>query len=261
MPTRLKDTDVVIIGLGAAGGVAACRSRRRDSTWSALEAGTWLTRRDFAPDELRNNFRDWPQAVQKAQQKCRRIAPNAHRRPSPRPHHPSDDERCRRHDAALLGAELAAEPVGLQGRQRNDTPLRRARGFPADRRSRTGRSASRSSSRTTTRSSTRSACPGQAGNIRGKIDRRGNIFEGAARPRVSDAAAAGNRLHRHDGGRRHAVSAGTRFLGPAAINSQRYQGRSACMYHGYCNRGGCHVSTRRTRPPSPRFRKRRAPAG
>jgi gluconate 2-dehydrogenase alpha chain len=34
------------------------------------------------------------------------------------------------------------------------------------------------------------------------------------------------------------------FPGPAAINSQRYQGRSACMYHGYCNRGGCHVDAK-----------------
>ena len=30
-----------------------------------LEAGTWLQAKDFAPDELRNNFRAWPQAVLK----------------------------------------------------------------------------------------------------------------------------------------------------------------------------------------------------
>ena len=33
---------------------------------------------------------------------------------------PPDDERRRRNDAALLGAELAAQSVGLQGRQRDD---------------------------------------------------------------------------------------------------------------------------------------------
>src|SRR5260221_9387093 len=33
----------------------------------SLEAGTWLSKNDFAPDELRNNVRDWPMAVQKAQ--------------------------------------------------------------------------------------------------------------------------------------------------------------------------------------------------
>ena len=34
------------------------------------------------------------------------------------------------------------------------------------------------------------------------------------------------------------------FPGPAAINSQAYQNRGACMYHGFCNRGGCHVSAK-----------------
>ena len=66
MATRLKETDVVIIGLGAAGGVAALPLAQAGLDIVGLEAGTWLTRRDFAPDELRNNFRGWPQAVQKA---------------------------------------------------------------------------------------------------------------------------------------------------------------------------------------------------
>lgn len=34
------------------------------------------------------------------------------------------------------------------------------------------------------------------------------------------------------------------FPGPAAINTRSYQGRSACMYHGFCNRGGCHVDAK-----------------
>jgi gluconate 2-dehydrogenase alpha chain len=34
------------------------------------------------------------------------------------------------------------------------------------------------------------------------------------------------------------------FPGPAAINSQSYQNRSGCMYHGFCNRGGCHVDAK-----------------
>ena len=67
MPTRLKETDVVIIGLGAAGGVAAWPLAQAGLQVVGLEAGTWLTKADFAPDELRNNYREWPQAVQKAQ--------------------------------------------------------------------------------------------------------------------------------------------------------------------------------------------------
>jgi gluconate 2-dehydrogenase alpha chain len=68
MATRLKDTDVVIIGLGAVGGVAALPLAQAGLEVIGLEAGTWLTKRDFAPDELRNNYRGWPQAVQKANQ-------------------------------------------------------------------------------------------------------------------------------------------------------------------------------------------------
>ena len=34
------------------------------------------------------------------------------------------------------------------------------------------------------------------------------------------------------------------FPGPAAINSQPYQNRAGCAYHGFCNRGGCHVNAK-----------------
>jgi gluconate 2-dehydrogenase alpha chain len=84
---------------------------------------------------------------------------------------------------------------------------------------------------------------GQAGNVNGVIDPRGNIFEG---PRARSypmpplrgteftdlMGAAARRLGWHP------------FPGPAAINSQVYQNRSQCMYHGYCSRGGCHVSAK-----------------
>ena len=43
MATRLKDTDVVIIGLGAAGGVAALPLAQAGLEVIGLEAGTWLT--------------------------------------------------------------------------------------------------------------------------------------------------------------------------------------------------------------------------
>ena len=34
------------------------------------------------------------------------------------------------------------------------------------------------------------------------------------------------------------------FPGPAAINSRTYQNRAACVYHGFCNRGGCHINAK-----------------
>ena len=71
MATDLKKTDVVIVGLGAAGGVAALPLAQAGLQVIGLEAGTWLTPRDFAPDEVRNNYRAWPQAVQKDRKSTR----------------------------------------------------------------------------------------------------------------------------------------------------------------------------------------------
>ncbi len=51
MATRLKDTDVVVIGLGAAGGVAVLPLAQAGLEVIGLEAGGAMTRRDFAPDE------------------------------------------------------------------------------------------------------------------------------------------------------------------------------------------------------------------
>ena len=90
MATRLKDTDVVVIGLGAAGGVAVLPlAAGRPRASSASRPATRLTPRDFAPDEIRNNVRDWPMAVQKANQEVpthraeRAVADHA-RRPATR---------------------------------------------------------------------------------------------------------------------------------------------------------------------------------
>ncbi len=84
---------------------------------------------------------------------------------------------------------------------------------------------------------------GQAGNINGRIDQRGNIFEGPRRKEYpmpplrwtafhEKMAAVAKQLGWHP------------FPGPAAINSRNYQNRSGCMYHGYCNTGGCHVDAK-----------------
>src|SRR5262245_22422598 len=84
MATTLKGTDVVIIGLGAAGGVAALPLAQAGLDVIGLEAGSVLTRRDFAPDELRNNYRGWPQGVQKANQEIPTSRPNAESSTTPR---------------------------------------------------------------------------------------------------------------------------------------------------------------------------------
>ena len=53
MATTLKKTNVVVIGLGAAGGTAVLPLTNAGLDVVGLEAGDWLHPRDFAPDELR----------------------------------------------------------------------------------------------------------------------------------------------------------------------------------------------------------------
>ena len=242
MPTRLKDADVVIIGLGAAGGVAALPLAQAGLDVVGVEAGTWLTKRDFAPDELRNNFRGWPQAAQKANREIPTHRPNASSPPSPRfAIHPTMNavggttlhywaqswrlnpwdfkvvsETTRRYGRSRIptGSTVEDWPFGLEELEPYYDRVEREIGVS-----------------------------GAAGNIKGTIDRRGNIFEGARAREYPMPPLRGT-------GFTDLMAASARtlgwhpFPGPAAINSQRYQGRSACMYHGYCNRGGCHVDAK-----------------
>ena len=84
MPTELKKTDVVVIGLGATGGVAVLPLAQAGLSVVGLEAGGWMQTRDFAPDEIRNNFRAWPQAVQKTHHEIPTHRPRANAPSSPR---------------------------------------------------------------------------------------------------------------------------------------------------------------------------------
>jgi gluconate 2-dehydrogenase alpha chain len=240
--TRLKDTDIVIVGLGAAGGVAALPLAQAGLEVIGLEAGSWLTRRDFAPDELRNNFRGWPQGVQKANHEIPTSRANASSPNLPRGAiHPMQNavggttlhywaqswrlnpwdfkvvsEATRRYGASRIprGSTVEDWPFGLDELEPFYDKVEYEIGVS-----------------------------GQAGNIAGKLDPRGNRFEGPRkraypmpplRPtafleKMTDAARS---LGWHP------------FPGPAAVNSRPYQNRSACMYHGFCNRGGCHVDAK-----------------
>ena len=242
MATNLPPKDVVIIGLGAVGGVAALPLAQAGLEVVGLEAGGWLSPADFAPDELRNNFRGWPQAVQKANREVPTHRPNASAPYSPRSAiHPMMNavggtslhywaqswrlnpwdfrvvsETRRRYGASRIPAGSTVEdwPFGLEELEPFYDRVEYEVGVS-----------------------------GQAGNIAGQIDPRGNPFEGrrtreypmpALRwtgflERMADAARS---LGWHP------------FPGPAAINSRPYQNRSGCMYHGFCNKGGCHVDAK-----------------
>lgn len=84
---------------------------------------------------------------------------------------------------------------------------------------------------------------GKAGNINGKIDETGNIFEGPRKREypmpslrstgfTDKMAAAARSLGWHP------------FPGPAGVASKPFEGRSSCAYHGYCSGGGCHVNAK-----------------
>jgi len=169
---------VVIIGLGAVGGVAALPLAQAGLEVVGLEAGTWLRAEDFAPDELRNNYRGWPQAVQKSNLEIPTHRPNASAPYSPRlAIHPMMNavggttlhywaqswrlnpwdfkvvsETTKRYGAARLpkGSTVEDWPFGLEEIEPYYDRVEREIGVS-----------------------------GKAGNINGRLDRGGNIFEGA----------------------------------------------------------------------------------
>ena len=241
MATRLPGTDVVIVGLGAAGGGAALPLANAGLDIVGIEAGSRLTKRDFAPDEIRNNVRDWPFSVRK----CDSEVPTLRRTRSDNAvqggGHPMMNgvggttlhywaqswrlnpwdykvvsETTRRYGASRIPAGSTVEdwPFGYEELEPFYDRVEHEIGVS-----------------------------GQAGNVKGEKDPQGNPFEG---PRQRDYPMPALRWTRFLD--RMAESARTLgwqpFPGPAAINSEAYQGRSGCMYHGHCNKGGCHVDAK-----------------
>jgi gluconate 2-dehydrogenase alpha chain len=241
VPT-LKKTDVIVIGLGATGGVAVLPLTQAGIEVVGLEAGTWLAPKDFAPDEIRNNFRAWPQAVQKAQHEVPTHRPNASKGYSPRPAiHPMMNavggtslhywaqswrlnpwdfkvvsETTRRYGASRIpkGSTVEDWPIALDDLEPYYDIVEQEIGVS-----------------------------GKAGNINGAIDPRGNIFEGPRKREYPMPPLRWSEWHDKMASVAHGLGWHP-FPGPAAINTKAYGNRSGCMYHGYCNRGGCHVNAK-----------------
>jgi gluconate 2-dehydrogenase alpha chain len=242
MATILQATDVVIVGAGAVGGVAALPLARAGLQVIGLEAGTWLTSRDFAPDELRNNVRGWPQAVQKANREVPTHRRNETGPYSPRPSvHPMMNavggtslhywgqswrlnpwdfrvvsETTRRYGRGRIPANSTVEdwPFGFEELEPYYDTVEYEVGIS-----------------------------GNAGNVNGTIDPRGNIFEGPRSRPYPMPALRGTGFTEHMGEAARGLGWHP-FPGPAAINSRPYEGRSGCVYHGFCSRGGCHVNAK-----------------
>jgi gluconate 2-dehydrogenase alpha chain len=240
--TSLRRTDVVIVGLGATGGVAVLPLAQAGLEVVGLEAGRWMTTAEHAPDELRNNLRGWPHAVQKANREIPTHRPNASAPYSPRPAiHPMMNavggtslhywaqswrlnpwdfkvvsETRRRYGVSRLpkGTTVEDWPFGLDELESYYDKVEVEIGVS-----------------------------GQAGNVRGVIDSRGNRFEGPRSRGYPMPPLRGTGFTEMMAGAARSLGWHP-FPGPAAITSSRYDGRSGCVYHGFCNRGGCHVSSK-----------------
>ena len=242
MAINLKPVDVAVIGLGAAGGVAVLPLARAGLKVAGLEAGTWMNPgKDFKPDEIHNNVRQLVTSVPKAKNEIPTFRTNPSsptRRGTTHPmmnaiggttiHYHAQSWRLkpwdfktrseviRRYGASLLpkGSTLEDWPVSYDELEPYYDLVEHEIGVS-----------------------------GKAGNLQGKLDPAGNVHEGTRqREYPMPPLRSCDYLEK--------MMAGGKQLGwkpfhaPSAINSQPYRGRPACAYHGYCDRGGCHISAK-----------------
>src|SRR5712691_8746742 len=235
-----EKTDVVIVGVGAAGGILAAELGKAGMKVIGLERGPRLTTQDFNPhDELRYFQRQDLRPNVKRQPITWR--PNANARANPVPvqnygnqagggtvHYGAvswrlheDDFRARSQTIERYGASAVPADSSLA-----DWPLSYADLEPYY-----------------DRAEYELGVSGKAGNVLGRKIDGGNVFEAPRRreyplpPLVVDQAgimfdAAARKLGRHP------------FSTPRAIISEPYQGRPGCTYCGFCQAFGCHVGAK-----------------
>src|SRR5229473_2443907 len=235
-----EKTDVVIVGVGAAGGILAAELGKAGMKVIGLERGPRLTTQDFNPhDELRYFTRQDLRPNIKRQPITWR--PNASVRANPLPilnygnqagggtvHYGTlswrfheDDFRARSHTAERYGAAAIPADSSL-----TDWPLTYADLEPFY-----------------DRAEYELGVSGKAGNLQGRKTDAGNPFEAPRRreyplpallPDQSGVvfAAAAQKLGYHP------------FSSPRAILSQPYHGRASCTYCGFCQSFGCHMGAK-----------------
>ncbi len=243
MAINLKPVDVAVIGLGAAGGVAVLPLARAGLKVAGIEAGTWMDpAKDFKPDEIHNNVRQLVTSVPKARNEIPTFRDGPGSSPTRRgTTHPmmnaiggttihyhaqswrlkpwdfkTRSEVTKRYGASSIpnGSTLEDWPVTYDELEPYYDTVEHEIGVS-----------------------------GKAGNIQGKLDPAGNVYEG---PRQREYPMPPLRTCDYLD---HMTSAARKlgwkpFHAPSAINSQPYRGRPACAYHGYCDRGGCHISAK-----------------
>jgi len=235
-----EKTDVVIVGMGAVGGIIAAELGKAGMKVVGLERGPRLTTADFsAHDELRYfQRRDLRPDVKRQPVTWRR---NANERANPLPrldygnqagggtvHYGAvswrfheDDFRAQSHTMERYGAAAIPQDSSL-----TDWPLTYADLEPHY-----------------DRAEYELGVSGKAGNLQGRRIDGGNPFEAPRRreyplpPLLVDQAGqifdgAARKLGYHP------------FSTPRAILSQAYDGRQACTYCGFCQAFGCHIGAK-----------------
>jgi len=239
---KLPSTDVVVIGLGAAGGLAVLPLAQAGLRIVGLEAGGWFQPGDHLPDEIRNNIRHWPHSVQKVNQEIptARVGKNGPYLPRPS-YHPMMNgvggtslhywgqswrltewdfrirsETVRRYGASAIPVDSTLEdwPITYEELEPYYDKVEYTIGVA-----------------------------GKAGNIRGTRDNAGNIFESPRQREypMPPLRPAGFGDHMAKAARQLGWHA---YYPPAAINSVGYEKRPACFYHGFCGSGGCPINAK-----------------
>ena len=235
-----EKTDVVIVGMGAVGGILAAELGKAGMKVIGLERGPRLTTADFsAQDELRYFQRQDLRPSAKRQPITWR--PNTNVRANPMPilnygnqagggtvHYGAvswrfheDDFRVRSQTIERYGASAIPKDSSLA-----DWPLTYSDLEPFYDRAEYDLGVS-----------------GKAGNLQGRKIEGGNVFEGPRSreyplpPLIPDQSgvlfeAGALKLGYHP------------FSTPRAILSQSYQGRSSCTYCGFCQAFGCHAGAK-----------------
>src|SRR5215472_2428352 len=241
MPIRLKPVDVAVIGLGAAGGVAVLPMARAGLKIAGIEAGGWMDPRGFRPDEIYNNVRRLLTSVPKAQ----REVPTVRDSPS------SPARRVQSHPMmnAIGGTTIHywAQSWRLKPwdfRTRSEVEKRYGRGsIPAGSTLEDWPLTYEELEPYYDRVEYELGVSGKAGNIQGRIDAAGNIFEGPRQREYPMPPLRGTEFTER-------MAEASRKLGwhpfkpPAAINTKPYRSRPSCAYHGFCGTGGCHISAK-----------------
>ncbi|HEY1755403.1 MAG TPA: GMC family oxidoreductase [Bryobacteraceae bacterium] len=242
MAITLKPVDVAVVGLGAAGGVAVLPLCRAGLKVAGIEAGTWMDpHKDFKADEIHNNTR----GLITTGNKIRREAPTIRnsptgpsRRGGPSPmmnaiggtsiHYHAQSWRLKPWDFKTVSetTKRYGRSYIPQGSTVEDWPISYDDLEPYY-----------------DIAEIEVGVSGKAGNIKGKLDKEGNIFEG---PRQREYPMPHLRTCDYlEMMKKAARSLGWNpFHSPAAINSVPYNGHGACGYHGYCDRGGCHLQAK-----------------